>query len=81
MFVEQVVRVAESWRLPSARWLAEHMDFAPGMAATVEALGADRPRVLDAFVTGLERDQGRGEVTLSAVAQIGVAVKAAVTSC
>jgi hypothetical protein len=31
--------------------------------------------VLDAFVAGLERDQGQGEVVLSAVAHVGVATK------
>jgi SAM-dependent methyltransferase len=71
--VEAIVRVEERWHLPSARWIADHIAFAPGMAAMVGALGADRAPVLDAFVAGLERDQGRGEVELSAVAHIGVA--------
>jgi hypothetical protein len=51
------------------------MAFAPGMAAMVEALGPDRVPVLDAFVDALERDQGKGEVTLSAVAHIGIGRK------
>jgi SAM-dependent methyltransferase len=71
--VEAIVRVEERWHLPSARWIADHIAFAPGMAAMVGALGADRAPVLDAFVAALERDQGRGEVELSAVAHIGVA--------
>ena len=75
LIVQEIVRFEERWSLPSARWLAGHIAFAPGMSAMVEALGADRARVLDAFVSALERDQGRGEVTLSAVAHVGLAVK------
>jgi len=71
--VEAIVRVEQRWRMASARWLADHIAFAPGMAAMVGALGADRAPVLDTFVAALERDQGRGEVALSAVAHIGVA--------
>jgi SAM-dependent methyltransferase len=70
--VDAIVRVEERWRMPSARWIADHIAFAPGMAAMV---GADRAPVLDAFVAGLERDQGPGEVGLTAVAHIGVAHK------
>jgi SAM-dependent methyltransferase len=73
--VDAIVRVAEHWRIPSARWIADRIAFAPGMAATLDALGPDRKPVLDAFVAGLERDQGRSEVVLSAVAHIGVARK------
>ena len=73
--VDAIVRVEERWRIPSARWIADHIAFAPGMAAMVGALGVDRARVLDAFVAGLERDQGHGEVGLTAVAHIGVAHK------
>ena len=75
LIVQDVVRIEERWNLPSARWLAGHIAFAPGMSAMVEALGADRAAVLDAFVSALERDQGRGEVALSAVAHAGLAVK------
>jgi SAM-dependent methyltransferase len=71
--VEAIVRVEERWRMPSARWIADHIAFAPGMTAMVGALGADRAPVLDAFVAALECDQARGEVELSAVAHIGVA--------
>ena len=71
--VEAIVRVEERWRMPTARWIADHIAFAPGMAAMVAALGADRAPVLDSFVAALERDKGRGEVELSAVAHIGVA--------
>jgi len=73
--VSAIVRVEERWRLPSARWIADHMAFAPGMAAMLGALGDDRPRVLAAFIAALERDQGRGEIALSAVAHIGLGEK------
>ena len=75
LVVERVVRLEKRWCLPSARWIANHIAFAPGMSAMADALGADRARVLDSFVSTLERDQGRGEVFLTAVAQVGVAVK------
>jgi SAM-dependent methyltransferase len=75
LIVQDIARHEERWHLPSARWLAGHIAFAPGMSAMVEALGADRPAVFDAFVSALERDQGRGEVALSAVAHVGLAVK------
>jgi len=75
--VDEIIRLEERWRLPSARWIAEHVAFAPGMAAMMDGLGADRARVLDAFVAALERDQGQGEVVLSAVAHAGIATKPA----
>jgi SAM-dependent methyltransferase len=75
LIVEAIVRVEEHWRIPSARWIADRIAFAPGMAATLDALGPDRKPVLDAFVAALERDQGRSEVVFSAVAHIGVARK------
>jgi SAM-dependent methyltransferase len=75
LVVGAIERVEKRWLLPSARWIAERIAFAPGMSATVGALGADRTAVLDAFVAALERDQGKGEVRLSAVAHIGVAQK------
>jgi len=74
--LERIDVVPERWRLPSARWLAENIAFAPGIAAMVGALGADRKAVLDAFTTALEADQGTGEITLSAVAFLGIGRKA-----
>jgi len=75
LVVDEIVRLEQRWPLPSARWIAEHIAFAPGMAAMVHGLGADRTLVLDAFVAALERDQGRGEVALSAIAHAGIATK------
>ena len=80
MAVDAVARFEEWWRLPSARWIADHIAFAPGMAAMVGSLGTDRTPILDAFVAKLERDQGRGEVRLSAVAHIAIAKKLPVTN-
>jgi SAM-dependent methyltransferase len=75
LIVQAIARIQERWRVPSARWIADRISFAPGMAATVGALGADRMPVLDAFVAAFDRDQGDGEVTLSAIAHIGIAQK------
>jgi SAM-dependent methyltransferase len=68
----EISRLEERLHLPSARWIAEHIEFAPGMAAMLKALGADRDRVLETFVATLEHDQGMGEIALSAVAFAGI---------
>lgn len=73
--VQSITRVEEQWRLPSARWIADRIAFAPGLSALVAGLGSDCDAVMTAFVAGLERDQGPGEVSLSAVAQVGTATK------
>jgi len=57
--------------LPDARWLAERLAFAPGMAALIGALGDRRTDVMAVFVEQLEAAQGRGPVTLAAVAFVG----------
>jgi cyclopropane fatty-acyl-phospholipid synthase-like methyltransferase len=73
--VKTVVRMEEQWRLPSARWIADHIAFAPGMAAMIDMLGADRTAVLEQFVATLEMDKGGNEVLLSAIAHAAIAVK------
>lgn len=75
LIVENIIRLEERWNLPSARWLADNMAFAPGMSAMIGGLGSDRVAVLDVFVSALEKDQGHGEVILSAVAHAGFAHK------
>jgi hypothetical protein len=80
LIVRAIIRAEEHLRVPSARWLADRLAFAPGMAAMIDALGPDRVPVLDSFVATLERDQGKGEVALSAVAQIGIGRKPAALS-
>ena len=49
-------------RAPSARWLAERLAFAPGMAAQLAGLGPERSAVLEQFVSAVETKQGNGEV-------------------
>lgn len=78
--IHPIIRAEQQWRLPSARWLADRIAFAPGLSAVVQGLGSDCQAVMDAFVVALERDQGQGEVSLSAVAQIGIAMKPLVTN-
>jgi ubiquinone/menaquinone biosynthesis C-methylase UbiE len=60
-------------RLPSARWLADRIRFAPGMEAWVSSLGERRAAALDAFAARLEDAQGLGPIRLDAVASIGLA--------
>jgi SAM-dependent methyltransferase len=81
LIVDDVIRLEQTWRLQSARWLADHIAFAPGMAALLAAQGADRAAILDCFVAALERDQGQGEVALSAVAHAAIATRSPVTNC
>jgi SAM-dependent methyltransferase len=59
---------------PSARWLAERIAFAPGMAATVAGLAHSRKKVLDTFVQNLEVRRGIGKIRLEGVAFVGSAV-------
>jgi SAM-dependent methyltransferase len=74
--VRSITRLEERWTLPSAGWIAQNIAFAPGMAAMVRRLGNDRDAVLQYFKATLERDQGFGPVTLSAMAHVGIGAKA-----
>jgi ubiquinone/menaquinone biosynthesis C-methylase UbiE len=56
---------------PSARWLSEHIEFAPGMAAMLSGLGERGPAVQERFVQNLEMRWGGGPIGLSGVAFIG----------
>jgi SAM-dependent methyltransferase len=58
---------------PSARWLADRIDFAPGMDAWISGLGEQKSAALDAFVSRLERICGSGPLSLGAVASLGIA--------
>lgn len=60
-------------RAPSARWLAERLAFAPGMAAQLAGFGRYRDAVLHRFVADLERAFDTGEVHLGGKAFVGVA--------
>jgi ubiquinone/menaquinone biosynthesis C-methylase UbiE len=59
---------------PSARWLAERIAFAPGMAATIAGLGDRREAVLETFVRNIEQKRGTGKIRLEVVAFVGSAV-------
>jgi SAM-dependent methyltransferase len=67
-----VERVSAALIARSPQWLADHMAFAPGMAAMVAALGARRNDVLETFVRRLKATQGSGPVRLEAVASVGI---------
>jgi ubiquinone/menaquinone biosynthesis C-methylase UbiE len=58
---------------PSARWLSERIDFAPGMAAMMAGLGERAPAVRQRFADNLEARLGNGPIGLSGVASIGSA--------
>lgn len=58
---------------PSARWLAERIGFAPGMAATMAGLGQRGPAVIERFIENLETRFGGGPIGLSGVAFVGTA--------
>jgi SAM-dependent methyltransferase len=73
--VRAITRLEEQWTLPSAAWIAQNIAFAPGMSAMVQGLGGERDAVLQYFTSTLERDRGLGEVTLSAIAHVGIGVK------
>lgn len=72
---ETVKKYDVSWPLPSARWIAERIAFAPGMAAMTGAFGENRDRILQAFVARLEAERGTGPISLSATAFVGVGWK------
>jgi ubiquinone/menaquinone biosynthesis C-methylase UbiE len=65
--------VAASLKAPSARWLADRVAFAPGMAAMLASFRPREAEILAAFRTRLERRFGDSEVELGARAFIGVA--------
>jgi SAM-dependent methyltransferase len=71
----RIARVEAALHAPSAHGLAASLGFAPGMAAMLDALGPDRAPVIEAFVAGLEADQGTGPVALGAVAHIAHATR------
>jgi ubiquinone/menaquinone biosynthesis C-methylase UbiE len=64
---------------PSARWLADRIQFAPGMGAWISRLGERREAVIEAFAARIEAAHGTGPVRLGAVASVGLARVAPVT--
>lgn len=77
LVVDTVLQIEERLRLPSARWLASRMSFAPGMAAMMRSLAEDHEHVMAKFVESIELDQGTGEIALAAVAFVGIGTKPA----
>jgi len=71
----RVERLEADLLATSAPALAASLAFAPGMAAMLDALGADRPAVMRNFADRLAADQGPGEVRLEAVAHVALAVR------
>jgi SAM-dependent methyltransferase len=65
--------VRASLKAPCARWLADRVAFAPGMAAMLGSFGPCAAEIIAAFRARLERRFGDGEVELSAKAFIGIA--------
>ena len=60
---------------PSARRLADHLSFAPGVDAMLASFGDQKDAIVEAFIHGLEKDHGQGPVALTAVAQMAEAIK------
>lgn len=71
----QVHRIEATLPAPSAQALSAALDFAPGMAAMLGAMGPDRAAILACFTTALETEQGRGPIALPAVAHIATATR------
>ena len=61
-------------RAPSANWLAERLEFAPGMAAMLAGGGADASAIKERFARSVEGEQGQGPVQFSAKAFTATAV-------
>lgn len=68
----RIETIEATLRAPSARQLASSLAFAPGMAATLDALGPDRDAVLQVFAARLEADGQAEAVSLNAVAHVAV---------
>ena len=73
--IEDVTTIEARWAVPSARWIAERLGFAPGLAAMLAALGPDRAAVLESFAATFEADNGAGRFWLGAVAHVAVGLK------
>jgi hypothetical protein len=58
---------------PSARWLAQRLEFAPGMAAMLAGLGHRRSAVMQRFIETLQTRLGTGPIGLSGAVFIGTA--------
>lgn len=70
-----IERIEATLPAASARALAAALDFAPGMAAMLHAMGPDRAAILAYLIDALETEQGRGPIALPAVAHIATATR------
>jgi ubiquinone/menaquinone biosynthesis C-methylase UbiE len=68
-----ITTITECLEAPSAQWLAERIDFAPGMAAMMAGLGECRLPVLQRFIENLEARLGQRPMGLSGTVFIGTA--------
>jgi ubiquinone/menaquinone biosynthesis C-methylase UbiE len=68
-----IATVTARLEAPSARWLAEHIGFAPGMTAMMASLGDRAAAVMGRFVRNLETRLGPGPIGLAGVAFVGTA--------
>ena len=73
--VDGIQTIEARWPVPSARWLAERLAFAPGLDAMLGAFGKDRSAIVEQFVTRLEADRGALELALDAVAHVAIGRK------
>ena len=73
--VEAIETIEARWPVPSARWIADRLGFAPGLAAMLDALGPDRQTVLEHFAAKLETDLGPSRISLGAVAHAAIGRK------
>lgn len=71
----EIVPVTGRWRIPGARSLVDNMAFAPGMAALLGALGADRAkRMQGELLRKLESRYGPGPFVLAGQAHVATAL-------
>jgi SAM-dependent methyltransferase len=68
-----IATVTARLEAPSARWLAERIGFAPGMAAMMAGLGDRAAAVMERFVRNLETRLGTGPISLAGAAFVGTA--------
>ena len=73
--VERIARIEAPLRASSPEWLGDRLTFAPGLAGLMSSQGDRAPAVRARFVHDLTAEKGSGEVSLAAVAFLGLARK------
>ena len=69
----QISHLGADLTAPSPAWLAERLDFAPGMSALLTGFGSARTEIIAAFRERLETRRGTDGIRLAARAWLGVA--------